>query len=300
MPDLREIKTRIKSIRDTRQITNAMYMISSSKVQKARASLENTVPYFEALGDAIACILRRIPDIENVYFHNLNKKYSDVERRGYIIITADKGLAGAYNLNVLKSVSAHLSDSVKSKLYVVGEVGRRFFQNKGADIAEDFHFSANDPTLSRARRITEYVVDLYERGKLDEIYIIYTRFEGAVCETVMEKLLPLHRYTFETLNDEVFANEGEMQFYPSADSVISTIVPNYLAGYVYGALIESFCSEQNSRMTAMQGANENANEMLHSLAVEYNRARQTAITQEINEIMGGAKLLRAKNKEGQK
>lgn len=299
MPDLREIKTRIKSIRDTRQITNAMYMISSSKVRKARASLENTVPYFEALGDAIASILRRIPDIENVYFHNLNKKYNDVERRGYIIITADKGLAGAYNLNVLKSVSAHLSDNVKSKLYVVGEVGRRFFQNKGADIAEDFNFSANDPTLSRARRITEYVVDLYERGKLDEIYIIYTRLEGAVCETVMEKLLPLHRYTFKTLNEEVFANEGEMQFYPSADSVISTIVPNYLAGYVYGALIESFCSEQNSRMTAMQGANETANEMLHSLAVEYNRARQTAITQEINEIMGGAKLLRVKNKEGQ-
>lgn len=300
MANLREIKTRMKSIRETQQITNAMYMISSSKLQKAKIALENTVPYFETLKDTIACILQHMSDdITDIYFNNLEGTVKNPERRGYIIITADKGLAGAYNLNVLKAVSAHLSDNVKSRLFVVGEVGRQYFKHKNIKIVEDFNFTANRPSMNRARRITERVLDMYKRNKLDEVYIIYTKIKnGAACETVMDKLLPLHRPDFTELKNGAFNDEGgELCFYPSETSVLHAIIPNYLAGYVYGTLIESFCSEQNSRMMAMQAANESAADMLKELDIVYNRARQAAITQEINEVIGGAKVLLKKKKK---
>lgn len=298
MANLREIKTRMKSIRDTQQITNAMYMISSSKLQKARVALDNTVPYFETLKHTIAYILQHMQnEVTDVYFNNLDGTVKNPERRGYIIITADKGLAGAYNMNVLKAVSAHLSEDIKSKLFVVGEVGRQYFMHRGIKTVSDFNFTANNPTVNRARRITGRVLDRYLDNKLDEVYIIYTKNKGAAqCETVMEKLLPLSRPDFQQMGS-LGADNREMSFYPSETSVLHAIIPNYISGYVYGALIESFCSEQHSRMTAMQSANDSAADMLREIDIEYNRVRQAAITQEISEVVGGAKVLLQKKKK---
>ncbi len=298
MLNLREIQSRIKSIKETKQITNAMYMISSSKVQKAKQALSSAMPYFETLQDSITCILRNMPDIQDVFLHNIDGESESHDRCAYIIITADKGLAGAYNLNVLKSVSEHLKDVKKPSLYVVGEVGRHYFMHKGIKIVEDFGFSANKPTMNRARRITEIILDRYEEGKLDEVYIIYTKIlENGQCETVSKELLPLHRPDFEELNRSDFMYDGEIQFYPSIKDLIDSIVPNYIAGYIYGALIESYCSEQHSRMVAMKSANDSANKMLSALGIEFNRARQAAITQEINEVIGGVMALRRRKVE---
>ena len=292
MANLREIRTRIESIRETLQITNAMYMISSSKLQKAKTALANTEPYFNTLQKTIEGIIHHLPeDVSDFYFDDTAETRKS-DRCGYIIVTADKGLAGAYNMNVLKAAEKHLADHASSRLLVIGEVGRRYFVNKGIKIDDNFNFTVNNPSMNRARNISEQVIDMYIKNELDEINIIYTVKKNSFCETVMERLLPLHKPHFSSGNPS-----SPIKFYPSEIDVLHAIIPNYIAGFIYGALMESFCSEQESRMTAMQSSGDNAKKMLRELDIMYNRARQAAITQEINEVIGGAKILLKKKKQ---
>lgn len=296
MANTREIQSRMKSIRDTMKITNAMYMISSTKLRKARKNLEETEPYFFTLQSMISRILRHLPDIENHYFDIRRHKPDEERTRGYIVVTADKGLAGAYNHNVLKLAQEEMEKSGKWKLFVVGELGRQYFAAKNIHVEEQFHYTAQNPTLHRARFISETVLEQFQQEKVDEVYLIYTSMKNSMTtETNILRLLPLIRedYDFEQAQKAGIFQE-ELELLPSPSAVLNNIVPDSVMGFVYGALVESFCSEQNARMMAMEAANKSANVMIHDLSVEYNRVRQAMITQEITEVISGAKAQKKK------
>ena len=246
MANIREIKTRMNSIEDTLKITNAMYLISSSKLKKARKQLDATTPYFEMLQASLLDIMAHTPDLQHIF---LNKRKKEHPKKGYLVMTADRGLAGAYNHNITKMAEENINED--DKLFVIG----------------------------------------YISGELDEVYIIYTKMITSITsEPKMIRVLPLNPDQYE------FAGKGKRshmtEFQPSVKAVLDRLAPNYIKGLVYGAMVESFSSELNARMMAMEGASKSAREMIRSLGLMYNRARQAAITQEITEVCAGAKSLK--------
>lgn len=298
MANTKEIKDRMNSIQDTLKITNAMYMISSSKLKKAKKRLEETEPYFYTLQSAMARILRHIPDIESIYFKSNEGKNREDVKVGYIVVTADKGLAGAYNHNVLKLAEEHLKHCPNSQLFVLGELGRHYFEQRNINIDQQFHYTVQNPSLNRARNISETILELYLKEELDEVYIIYTRMENAMQEEAhFMQLLPLKKTDFNVADIPTDVQMEDLKFDPSPEKVMDQIVPDYIVGFVYGALVESFSSEHNARMMAMEAATKSAKDMLHSLDILYNRARQAAITQEITEVIAGAKSQKKKKKK---
>ena len=297
MANIREIQDRIKSINDTKKITNAMYLISSSKLKRAKKSLSDTEPYFFALQSSIAKILEHTDStqVRQKYFEEGMTKPEAERKKAYIVVTADKGLAGAYNHNVIKIAEKEIEKHPNSKIYIIGQVGMHYFEHRNVEFSHNFKYTIQNPTLSRARSIAETLLDSYLRDKVDEVYIIYTKMINSMSsEAEMLKLLPMDKGDFKT--DELLetGERTEYEFMPSSDVVFDTIVPNWLSGLVYGALVEAYCSEQNSRMMAMQSSTDNANEMLRDLNVVYNRVRQAAITQEITEVISGAKAQKSK------
>ncbi|MGN0290750.1 MAG: ATP synthase F1 subunit gamma [Lachnospiraceae bacterium] len=288
MANTREIQKRMKSIQDTMKITNAMYMISSAKLRTAKQKLEDTEPYFYSLQMAVARFLRHIPQNHSRYFEGEDGISEEEKKRGYIVITADKGLAGAYNHNVIKMAHELLKQGKNNKLFVVGELGRQYFAKEGLEVDTEFKYTVQNPSLHRARVITDRIIELYDKGELDEIYIIYTKMENSfVMNAEKLKLLPLKKEDF--LGVPVHVYQEEIQTQPSMEAILEHIVPNCVTGVIYGTLVESFASEHNSRMMAMQAATDSAKEMLQTLSIEYNRVRQAAITQQITEVIGGAK-----------
>ena len=300
MANTKEIQSRMKSIQDTMKITNAMYMISSSKLKKSKKSLEDTEPYFYTLQSTMSRILRHIPDIKSIYFDQRENKSPSERHTGYIVVTADKGMAGAYNHNVLKVAEEHLQQSDNPVLFVLGELGRQYFEHKKFPIEEQFHYTVQNPTLNRARNIAETILEWYSQERLDEVYIIYTRMINAVqAEAEVRQLLPLKKADFSQ-QMPIGVMMEELALLPTPEAVMDRIVPDYIVGFVYGALVESYSSEQNSRMMAMQAATDSAKEMLRELDILYNRARQAAITQEITEVIAGAKAQKKKKEQGGK
>ncbi len=294
MANAREIQSRMKSIKDTMKITNAMYMVSSSKLQKARRDLKNTEPYFYMIQDSLARILAISPDVGNEFFDQRPEKKGSKRKIGYLVITADKGLAGAYNHNVIKETEELIKNEEEDLLFVVGQVGRHYFEKKDIPVAMHFNYTAQNPTMNRARHIADLLVDLFYSGKIDEVYVIYTKMVNSITvEVEKRKILPLSK---ERLEDKVNDNRYDLaEFLPDAQTVFNKIVPNYVAGFIYGALMESYCSEHNSRMMAMQTATDAATDMIKQLDIMYNRARQAAITQEITEVIAGSKAQKNKS-----
>ena len=297
MAAAREIQTRIKSIKDTMKITSAMYMISSAKLKKARKNLEQTQPYFDGLQRTIARMIRHLPEMEHRFFGNREQNPGSGKKKGYVVVTADKGLAGAYNHNVVKLTEKCLSKCEDDLLFVVGELGRDYFVRHNIPIDTHFRYTVQDPTLSRARDIGERVVSMYESGELDEVYIIYTQAVNSMKEeAVVQRLLPLEKADFSgTVPADVYVEDIRMV--PSPEYVLDNVVPDYVTGFIYGALVESFCSEQNARMMAMEAATDNAGKMLKELQINFNRVRQGAITQEITEVVAGAKAQKKKKQK---
>ncbi|MBO5450309.1 MAG: ATP synthase F1 subunit gamma [Lachnospiraceae bacterium] len=314
MANAREIQNRIDSIRDTMKITRAMYMMSSMKLRKAKQKLENTEPYFTSLQEQIKDILYHYPDMQHLYFDNRNKDMKEtVKKKGFVIVTGDKGMAGAYNLNVLKKARELIDQAEDYRLFVVGELGRQFFKSQGYPVEEKFVYSANNPSIHRARMMTEYIIDLYQKEELDEVYIILTRMVNSLSEEAeIHRLLPMqtHKFLEEEMLEKIQNEEGGIDqnearklhddwylIYPSPTEVLEKLVYNYVTGFFYGALVEASACEENARMLAMQSATNNAEAMLHDLSIEYNRVRQAAITQEITEVIGGAKALKKKKQK---
>ena len=276
MAGLREIKSRIKSIEDTRTITSAMYMISSTKMKQAKQTLEETEPYFYTLQSTIDRILRHIPDMEHIYFEKPEIKRTKI---GLLVITDDKGLAGSYNHNILKMAQRFLDDA---------ELGRQYFVSKGVHIEENFQYTVQNPTFNRARWISETILDKYRTGEISEVHVIYTRMESSMQSVAEDKmLLPIRRPLEETVPADVY--QEDFLLLPSAKEAIDTIIPNYITGFIYGALVQAYCTAHNARMMAMESATNNADDLLRDLKIMYNRARQAEITQEITEVCSGAK-----------
>ncbi len=295
MANAKEIQTRIKSIQDTMKITNAMYMISSSKMKKAKKILEETEPYFYNMQAAIARILRHVPDIQHPFFSERHLVPKEQRKIGTIVITGDKGMAGAYNHNVQKMTEEFLETPGLHKLYVLGVVGRQYFGKKKVDMDGSFRYTVQKPTMHRARLIADEVVRAFIERELDEVRIIFTQMQSAVSmETMNMQLLPLRKANFQPKEIPVDIYQEELEFSPSADVVLDTMIPDYITGLIYGCLVEAYASENNARMMAMQSSTDSAGEMLKDLSVQYNRARQAAITQEITEVIGGAKAQKRK------
>ena len=294
MANAKEIQDRMKSINDTLKITNAMYMISSSKLKKSKKMLSDTEPYFFTLQSEMSRILRHLPDIEDIYFKTNEEKKPEERMVGYIVI---KGLAGSYNHNVLKFAEEHLKAHKNNKLFVLGELGRHYFEQRGIEIDKQFHYTVQNPTLNRARNIAEELLELYRKEELDEVYIIYTSMVNAIQEeTQIRQLLPLKKASFNVKLPADIPME-ELALKPSPEAVMDRIVPDYVVGFIYGALVESYSCEQNARMMAMEAATKSAKDMLHELDILYNRARQAAITQEITEVIAGAKAQKRKKRQ---
>lgn len=291
MASIKEIRSRMDSIRDTMKITNAMYMISSAKLKKAKKMLDDTEPYFVTLQSEMERILRHIPELKSPYFEQ-----REVKTKGFIVVTADKGMAGAYNHNILKLTEEMMAQSDDSRLYVLGELGRHYFEQKKVNIDEQFHYTVQNPSLSRARNVAEKIIDDYLEHRVDEVWLIYTRMINSMtAEPRAIQFLPLKRSDFH-FDIPLDVHIENLMMKPSPEAVMHKIVPNYVIGYIYGALVESFASEQNSRLLAMQAATDSASKMLGELDMIYNRARQAAITQEITEVIGGVKALKKKKK----
>ena len=293
MAGITEIRSRMRSIEQTLKITNAMYLISSAKVKKARKQLAEVEPYFDRLARTVLDIFRHSPDLKHRYIEGHHKP-KDECRTGFVVITGDKGLAGAYNHNVLKLAEEYLGHKKDPTLFLIGQMGRHYFEKKNITIDGEFMYTAQDPNLERAREISETLLDLYEQSALDEVYLVFTHsFSAMRMEPEIIKLLPLDRAMLSARRglSEADRYRDVVRYEPSPEAVLDVLVPGVLKGYLFAALVESFCSEQNSRMTAMDSASDSARDMLKRLSLEFNRARQGAITQEITEIAAGATAL---------
>ncbi|MBU3806163.1 MAG: ATP synthase F1 subunit gamma [Candidatus Fournierella pullistercoris] len=287
MASIKEIRTRINSVDQTLKITNAMYLISSSKMRKARQQLNNVFPYFQKIQETIADILHHSGRVE----HPLMEQRGGHRKVGYIVVTSDKGLCSSYNHNILKLAEEKLAQTPNFRLFVIGQVGRAYFAHRGIPVQEEFLYTAQDPTVTRARDISEEVTALFLNGELDEVHMIYTHMVSPLLiRPSVYQLLPLDINQFEYSEPEYSGGryKRRVTYVPSAHKVMDKIVPGYLKGVVFGCLVESFCSEQNARMTAMDSSTKNARDMIRRLSLEFNRARQSAITQELTEIVAGS------------
>ena len=301
MANAHEILNRIKSIRDTMKITKAMYMVSSMKVQKAKKKLAETLPFFDGLQKQIREVLLHFPEMHHLYFDNrIEDERELVKRKIYIVITGDKGMAGPYNLNVIKAAREKFSEDEDYRIYCVGETGRHVFMAEKLPVSVDFRMSSNNPSIHRARVMCEMLTDKYKNEEVDEIHVIYTRMRNSVTSEVRtEQLLPLRTSRF--LTDQVkkaaqgeIVDASEMEIFPSPEDVLETLVRNIITGFLYGAMVESQASEESARMMSMKTATDNADAMISELSRQYNQFRQAAITQEITEVVGGAKALQKK------
>jgi F-type H+-transporting ATPase subunit gamma len=298
MANMREIKLRIKSIKQTRQITKAMKLISAAKLKKARQQLEQTLPFFDKVKATMADILAHSSSIKSPYFDIRNEK--EGKKKAYLVLTGDKGLAGGYNHNVIKLVETQIKGNSGSLLLVAGYMGRNHFIRNKYNVQPEFDYPVQNPTVFRAREIGELILEYFNRGEIDEVYLIYTQMVSTIkLEPKMIKLLPLEldelrkELADSDTGDKTGGNriDDSLVYEPSSEAVFNVLIPKYLKGIIYGALVEAFTSEQSARMSAMDNATSNADDMLQRLNLYYNRARQAAITQEISEIVGGATAL---------
>ncbi len=297
MANTSEIKSRIDSVTETKKVTDAMYMISSVKRQKAKREVLNTEPYFRALEKEISKLIKFIPETNNRYFHSPLPEKRLHFRHGILLITSDKGLAGSYNHAAIKIAEEYMGRHPETRLFIMGEYGKQYFDAKKIPFERNFDYVIGLPTVWEARKICFDLLEYFDDGRLDEINIICTDYSpGRLGECKKTCLLPLDKSRFYNHPEIDSSSSTEMEFWPDADTVLSGIVPSYLTGFIYSSLVDSYCSEQEARMTAMSAASKNAEEMLKKLKSQYNSLRQAAITREMIEIGSGAKALKEKRK----
>lgn len=284
MASMRDIKRRRESVASTGQITKAMKLVSTVKLQKAKARAESNKPYFTLLYDTICSILARTGKIDHRYL-----KANDSERKAVIAITSNRGLAGGYNNNIIKEIAANCDPS-KTDIYALGKKGLEGLLKKGYHVVEDYSDVMNDPLYSDAIHIGKNVLASYEKGDVGEIYLAYTSFKNTVVqESKVIKLLPID--VDEIMQDAEIDVLTPMNFEPEADEALDMIIPKYINNIIYGAFIEAIASENGARMQAMDSATKNAEDMIADLSLKYNRARQGSITQELTEIIAGAEAI---------
>ena len=277
---MKDIKRRIKSVGSTRQITKAMELVSSSKLRKAKARAEQARPYFTELYRSMCEIASANIDFSTVYTQK-----REIKNRLFIVIAGDRGLAGGYNSNVLKlAAAAHENDAVKPKIIAIGKKAIEYFSKRGYELVGSFADVAEDIKPTKAFDIANIAVDMFRNGEVDDVQLFYTMFVSSLTQEPQQMaVLPMQTQKLD--------NYGTMTYDPSPEAVFNRIVPKFTASLLQCAIVEAYASEQGARRTAMESATDNADEMIASLSLLYNRARQASITQELTEIVGGANAL---------
>lgn len=283
MASIRDIKRRRDSISSTEQITKAMKLISTVKLQKSKAKAEESKPYYGMMYDTIGSMLRKSGSLNHKYL-----KAGVSERKAVIVITSNRGLAGGYNSNIVKLVNGdkRLAPEL-TDVYAIGRKGKDALVRKGYTIAEDYSEVINEPIYRDAADITMELLDAFGQDRIGEIYLAYTSFKNTVTQMpTLKKLLPV-----ELAGESEKTDLTLMNYEPNEDQVLDSIIPKYMSSLIYGALLEAVASENGARMTAMDSATNNAEEMIEELGLAYNRARQGSITQELTEIIAGANAI---------
>jgi F-type H+-transporting ATPase subunit gamma len=292
MANLRDVRLRMRAIRQTLQVTKAMNLISTAKLRKGRRILEDTEPYFNRIQKSMFDILSGVGEVRSNFFRF---RHEDRLRTAVVVVTSDKGLAGGYNANIYRQVNELCAGIKNPILILIGSIGYRYFIHSPYLILENFSFRAQMPTVENAGEIANYIISQYLWGMFDSVYIVYTHMYSTI------KLLPIQRQILpldaEKMQAELSGIEGQaraelhFEFLPSVETVFDALVPLYIKGIVYGSLVEAYVSEQSARMAAMDEASRSAEEMLADLQINYNRVRQAGITQEVSEIISGSSAL---------
>lgn len=284
MASMRDIKRRKGSVQSTQQITKAMKLVSTVKLQRAKGRAEKSKTYFSCMYDTVVSMLSKAGEINHPFL-----KAGESEKKAVIVITANRGLAGGYNSNIVKLIKN--SDFRKEDLviYTVGSKGRDALARLGYEIAGDYSEAIEEPVYADAMNISKKLLEDFAAGEIGEIYVAYTGFKNTVTHVpTLLKLLPI-KVEDERTQEE--AHNAVLEFEPESEEAIDLIIPKYITSLIYGALIESVASENGARMQAMDSATSNADEMISKLSLLYNRARQSSITQELTEIIAGAEAI---------
>ncbi|EIJ80318.1 F0F1 ATP synthase subunit gamma [Bacillus methanolicus PB1] len=284
MASLRDIKSRINSTKKTSQITKAMEMVSAAKLNRAEMNAKSFVPYMEKIQEVTASIALGSKDVTHPMLIS-----RPVKKTGYLVITSDRGLAGAFNSNVLRHVFQTIQERHKSNdefaIIAIGRIARDFFKKRGMNVILDIVGVADQPSFADIKDIASKTVGMFADETFDELYMYYNHYVSAIQQDVTEKkLLPI--------TDIASSNKlTSYEFEPSAEEILEVLLPQYAESLIYGAILDSKASEHAARMTAMKNATDNAKELINTLSLSYNRARQASITQEITEIVSGAAAL---------
>ena len=281
MASMRDIKRRKGSIQSTQQITKAMKLVSTVKLQRAKQNAEKSQTYFHCMYNTVHSILRRTQNLEHKYL-----KSGENGKKAVIVITSNRGLAGGYNSNVIKLITQGELANEDLAIYAIGKKGKDALA-KNYEIRADYSDVIEDPVYAEAMKISKEVLSAFENGEISEIYLAYTGFKNTVVHIpTLLKLLPV-----EVSEEEETAQEDDpvmMNFEPEDEEALNLLIPKYITSLIYGGMIEAIASENGARMQAMDAATSNAEEMIEDLTLLYNRARQGSITQELTEIIAGA------------
>ncbi len=282
----RDIKRKIRSVNSTMQITKAFELVSTAKLKRARDRMDITKPYFETIQTAVQDILGADRTIKSKFVSS-----SVGVKPLYIVVTSDRGLCGGYNINAIKKSVENVAPGDDAKFIAVGKKAFDTLKQHGFNVIDSFLYISEKPDYSNAIQIAKAAMTLFEKGEVDSIHFVYTRFVSTISQVATDLLLlPIER-PVET--DD--GNEEPMEvvnYEPSAEEVLKYIIPKYFESTLFGGMVESSASEQAARRIAMENASDNAEEIIDDLTLFYNRARQAAITQEISEIVGGAEALK--------
>ena len=292
MASMRDIKRRKSRIQSTQQITKAMKLVSTVKLQRARQNAEKSEDYFHAMYSTVQSILGRTGSLEHRYL-----KPGEGGKKAVIVITSNRGLAGGYNSNVVKLITRGELKDEDLSIYAIGKKGKEALQ-KNYEIKADYSYVIEEPAYADAMAISKEVLSAFENGEISEIYLAYTGFKNTVVHVpTLVKLLPVEvseetsGKTGEAVKEAEDDNRAPMNFEPEDEEALDMIIPKYVTSLIYGGMIEAVASENGARMQAMDSATSNAEHMISSLSLLYNRARQGSITQELTEIIAGANAI---------
>ncbi|HBQ85381.1 MAG TPA: F0F1 ATP synthase subunit gamma [Syntrophomonas sp.] len=282
---VRDFKRRIRSVQNTQQITKAMKMVAAAKLRRAQEKAEASRPYTETLQGTLARLAGVAFDVR----HPLLEKREEVRKVGYIVVTADRGMCGGYNTNIIKAASTAIAQDTRgtdSGIIAVGKKARDFYRKRGGFDAEFINLGDN-VSFADAREIAQYVMEAYENEEVDEVYLVYARFINVLRQVpTVTRILPIEAPEGGTEEHNV-----DYIYEPSAEEILLALLPRYVGSQIYHAMLEGKASEQGARMTAMGNATQNAAEIIDALTIKMNKVRQAAITDEILDIVGGAEAL---------
>ncbi len=306
MDRLIDIKKRIRSVNEIRQLTRAMELVSAAKMRKSKIQQSLVSPFFSLCAESMLEIQRCSKDIDNPFFQLRKKKPGETWKIGYFVLTGDQGLAGAYNNNIVRITEEHIKSKILDNvqkglnteytLYVFGNVGREKLIRDGYVVDPEFSFPISNPTYYQARDVANIVRRKYLKKEFDLVYLIYTKMESAISMSPMiSRVVPVNTKALTAILPEGLADAGmalekgaTLDYHPNANAVFSFLIDTYLNAMLYGGMVEAHACEQTARMTAMDNATDNADEMIKELTLKSNQARQSKITGELIEIVNGA------------